>query len=135
MTGVQTCALPIFQAEDADVRAEPEFVCTVTPGEIVVDEKSRSTPTLKPGVVKPSDGGEWGISTASLQDDGESGQRLREVAGCEEALVPGERRVEVVHQVLREDVRVSRRERIKRLRRNGIEQRIDGVGEIGRAHV
>ena len=118
----------IIQAEDADVGAEPQLVRAVAPGEIVVDEEARSAPSLQPGVVEASDGGEGGVGADALQHDGESGQRLLKVAGREEAFVPGERRVEVVHQVLREHVRVACCEGIKRLRRDGVEQRIDGVG-------
>ena len=67
------------------------------------------------------------IRAGALQYDRESRKCLLKVAGPKQAFVPGERRIEVVHQVLREDVRVSCRERIKRLRRNRIKHGVDGI--------
>ena len=58
-------------------------------------------------------------------------ERLLKVAWAEQALIPGECRIEIVHQVLRKHVRISGRERVERLRRNGVEQRIDRVGVGG----
>ena len=49
--------------------------------------------------------------------DRERRQRLRKISRTEQAFVPGERRIEIVHQVLRKDVRVAGGEGIERLRR------------------
>src|ERR1039458_4991493 len=97
------------------------------PGEIVVDEEARCAPALHPSVVQPSDGRER-IRAAALQYDRESRKRLLKVAWPKQAFVPGERGIEVVHQILREDLRVSSRKRIERLRRKRIEHWVDGVG-------
>ena len=116
----------VVQAEDTGIGSEPQFVSATAPGEVVVDEKAGCAPALNPGVVQPSDGRE-GIRAAALQHDRERRKCLLKVAWPKQALVPGERRIEVVHQVLREDVRVSCRERIERLRGKRIEHRVDGV--------
>ena len=81
---------------------------------------------MYPSVVKPSNGRE-GVRAATLQYDRESRKGLLKVAWPKQAFIPGESRVEVVHQVLRENVRVSCGERIKRLRRKRIEHRVDGI--------
>src|SRR6202142_3743027 len=96
------------------------------PGEVVIDEEPGCAPALYPSVVKPSNGRE-GIRPATLQYDREGGKGLLKVVRPKQAFIPGECRVEVVHQVLRENVRVSCGERIKRLRRKRIEHRIDGI--------
>src|SRR5271170_2179237 len=96
------------------------------PGEVVIDEEPGCAPALYPSVVEPSNGRE-GIRPATLQYDRESRKGLLKVAWPEQAFVPRKRRVEVVHQVLRENVRVSCGERIKRLRRKRIEHRVDGI--------
>ena len=116
----------VIQAEDAGIGSEPQFVSAAAPGEVVIDEKPGGAPALNPGVVQPSDGRE-GVRAAALQHDRESRKCLLKVAWPKQAFIPGERRIEVVHQVLREDVRVSCRERIERLRRNRIEHRVDGI--------
>ena len=95
-------------------------------------KKREARRSLNPGVVEPSDGRE-GIRSTSLQHDRKSRKRLLKVARPKQAFVPGERGIEIIHQVLREDVRVSRGKRIERLRRDGVKQRIDGVG-IGSLH-
>src|SRR6202142_3603460 len=96
------------------------------PGEVVIDEEPGGAPALYPSVVKPSNGRE-SVCAATLQYDRESRNGLLKVAWSKQAFIPGERRVEVVHQVLRENVRVSCGERIKRLRRKRIEHRVDGI--------
>src|SRR5271169_7232936 len=96
------------------------------PGEVVIDEEPGCAPPLHPSVVEPSNGRE-GIRAAALQHDRESRKGLLKVAWPKQAFIPGERRVEVVHQVLRKSVRVSCGERIKRLRRKRIEHRVDGI--------
>ncbi len=123
----------VIQAEDSGVRAKPKFVSAMAPGEIVVDEEPRGAPALHPGVVEPSERGEGRIGAAALQHDRKCGERLLEVAGPKQAFVPGKRRIEIIHQVLRKDVRVSRREGIERLRRDRIEQRVDRI-RVGGLH-
>ena len=51
--------------------------------------------------------------------------------GPNRLFVPGKRRIEIVHQILRKDVRVSRRKRVERLRGNRVEERVDGIGVGG----
>src|SRR5208282_5636679 len=63
--------------------------------------------------------------------DGECRECLLKVGWPKQALVPGERRIEVVHQVLREDVGVARREGVERLRRKRIKYRVDRVRPRG----
>ena len=120
----------VVQAEDAGVGSEAEFVRAVAPGEVVVDEEAGGAAALHPGVVEAAEGRE-GIRAAALEDDGESGESLLEIGGAEEAFVPGEGGIEVVDEVLREDVRVARGEGVERLRGDGVEQGIDGIGPGG----
>ena len=68
------------------------------------------------------------LAPAALENDGKRRQRLLQVGRAEQALVPGERGIEVVHQARGEHVRVARCEGVKRLRRDGVEERIDGIG-------
>ena len=122
----------VVQAEDAGIGSKPQLVSAAAPGKIVVDEKARGAPALNPGIVQPSDGRE-GICAGALQHDRKRGKRLLKVARPKQAFIPGECGIEVVHQVLREHVRVSCREGVERLRGNRIEQRVDGVG-VGSLH-
>ncbi len=127
----RNCALTeviVIQAKDSGVRSKPEFVSAMAPGEVIVDEEARSSPALNPGIVESADGSEWCICTAALQHNRKCRERLLKVTGPKQALVPGKRGIEVVHQILRKDVGVSRRERIERLRRDRVEQRVDGIG-------
>src|ERR1700691_1580592 len=116
----------VIQAQNAGVRAKSEFVSAMAASEVVVDEKPRGAPALDPAVIKSSDGRE-GVRSAALQYDGESGKLLLKVAGPEEAFVPGECGIEVVHEILGEYVRVPCGEGIKRLRRKRIKHRVDGI--------
>jgi hypothetical protein len=72
-----------------------------------------------------------GIRAAALQHDRECGERLLKIARPEQASIPGKCRIEIIHQILRKDVRISRRKRVKRLRRNALNKRIDGIGVGG----
>src|SRR5208283_200245 len=92
----------IIQPKDSDVRAKSQFVSAVAPGKIVIDKESCGAPALNPSVVESSDGGERGVGTAALKHDGERRERFLEVSWPEQALIPRERRIEVVHQILRE---------------------------------
>ena len=128
------CALSeiiVVQAKDSGIRAKPQFVSAMAPGEVVVDEEARGSPALNPGVVEPSNRSERRICAAALQHDRECRERLLKVARPKQTLVPGKCRIEVVHQILRKDVRVSRRKRVERLRRKSVEQGVDGIGVSG----
>src|ERR1019366_7890780 len=81
-----------------------------------------------PGVVEPSYGREWRARAAALQNDRKCGQRLCEAGGPEQALIPGISGIEVVDQILRENVGVTRREGVERLGRNRIEAGADRIG-------
>ena len=98
----------------------------VAPCQIVVDKNARSATPLNPSIVQPSDRREW-ICPDAFKHDGKRGERLREIARTEQTLVPGKRRIEIIHKVLRKNVRVSCRKRIQRLRRNSVKQRIDRI--------
>src|SRR5271165_179665 len=121
----------IVQAEDSRIGSEAQFVRAVTPGKVVVDEEAGCAPALHPGVVQSSDAGEWSVGAAALQHNRKCGKCFLKVVGRKQALVPGKSRIEIVHQMLGKDVRVSGRERVERLRRNCIEQGVDGVGPRG----
>src|ERR1700683_3963276 len=120
----------VVQAEDAGIGSKSQFVSAMAPGEIVVDEKAGGAPALNPGVVKSSDGSER-VRSAALQHDRKSRQCLLQITWPKQAFVPGECGIEVVHQVLGEDVRVSRSKRVERLRRKRVEHRVDGVRPRG----
>src|SRR5579863_500051 len=102
----------------------------MAPGEIVVDEESRWAPALNPGVIEPSDGRER-VGTAALQHDGEGRERFLKVTWPKQTLIPGKCGIEVVHKILREDVRVSSRERIERLRGDRVKHRINRIRPCG----
>ena len=101
----------VIQAEDSRIGSKPQFVRAVAPGQVVIDEEPGGAPSLYPGVVEPSDGGERRVRTAALQNDRKCGERFLKIAGPEQAFIPGKRRIEIVHEILRKDVRVSRRKR------------------------
>src|ERR1700756_510292 len=104
---------------------------TVAPGEVFVDKEAGDAPPLDPRVIESSNCGERSIRAAAFQYDGESSESLLQVAWPEQALIPRERGIEVVHKILREDMRISCSQGVKGLRRNGVEQSIDGIG-VGR---
>ena len=118
----------IIQAKDSGVGAEPQLMSAMAPCQIVVDEETGSAPSLQPSIVESSNGGEGCIGAHSLQHNRKCSQRRGKIAWRKQARIPGERRIEVVHQILGEDVRVSRRKRIERLRGKGVENGIDGIG-------
>src|ERR1700730_11082263 len=89
----------VVQAENAGVRTEAQFVSPTAPGEVVIDEEPGCAPALHPSVVKPSNGRER-IRAGPLQHDRESRKCLLKVAWPKQTFVPGERRIEVIHQVL-----------------------------------
>ena len=103
----------------------------MAPGEVVVDKEPGRASPLDPGVVESSDRGKRRIRAAALQHDRECGERLLKITRTEQASIPGKRRIEIVHEILRKDVRISRCKRIQGLRRKSVEQRIDGIGVGG----
>ena len=100
----------------------------MAPGEVVVDEKPGGASSLNPGVVQSPDLRERGIRATAFQHDGKRGECLLKITGAKQASIPGKRRIEIVHQILRKDVRISRCKRVKRLRRKSVEQGVDGIG-------
>ena len=89
----------VIEAKDPRVCAEPQFVRAPAPGQVVIDEEPRCATALHPGVVEASEGRE-GIRAGALQYDRESGECLLKIVWTEQAFVPGEGGIEVVHQVL-----------------------------------
>src|ERR1700692_2281600 len=127
----RNCALSeiiVIQTKDSGVRAKPQFVSAPAPSEIVIDEEARGSPALYPSVVEPSNRSEWRICTAALQHNRECRERFLKVARPKQTRIPGKRRIEIVHQILRKDARVSRCKGVERLRRKSVEQGIDGIG-------
>ena len=121
----------VIEPEDPRVGAEPQFVRTMAPCQIVVDENPSGATALDPGVVQSAERGEGSVRSDTLQNNWKCGQRLLKVAGAKQTLVPGESGVEVVHQVLGKDVRIACGKGIQRLRRNRVEQGIDRIGVGG----
>src|SRR5580700_5093221 len=101
------------------------------PGKVVIDKKARGASPLYPCVVQSADRRERRIRAAALQNDRECGERSLEIRGPEQALVPRERRIEIIHEILGKDVRISRRKRVQGLGRKSVEQRIDRIGVSG----
>src|SRR5580698_9553884 len=99
-----------------------------TPGKVVIDKKARGASPLYPCVVQSADGCERRIRTAALQNNRKCGERCLEIRGSEQALVPRERRIEIIHEILRKDVRISRRKRVQGLGRKSVEQWVDRIG-------
>ena len=99
----------------------------MAPGKVVVDKEPGGASSLDPCVVEPSDRSKRRIRAAALQDDRERGECLLKIAGTEQAPIPGKCRVEIIHEILRKDVGISRRKRVQGLRRKSVEQRIDGI--------
>src|ERR1700680_142934 len=130
----RNCALSeiiVIQTKDAGVRAKPQFVSAPAPSEIVIDEEARGSPALYPSVVEPSNRSERRICAATLQHNRECRECLLKVTRPKQTRIPGKRGIEVVHQILRKDVRVSRRKGIERLRGKSVEQGDDGIGISG----
>src|ERR1700693_5587960 len=99
----RNCALSeviIIQAKYPRVRTESQFVSATAPGEVVIDEETRSSPALNPGVVESADLGERRICAAALQHNRKCRERLLDVPRPKQAFVPGECGIEVVHQIL-----------------------------------
>src|ERR1035438_8484610 len=92
----------------------------MAPREVVIDEEPGGASALNPSIVETSNRSERCIRSAALQHYWESGESLLKIARPEQAFVPRERRVEVVHHSLRKHMRVTRRERIERLWRHSI---------------
>src|SRR5580658_6887007 len=97
------------------------------PGQVVVYKKPGGASSLNPGVVQSPDRCKRRIRTAALQNNRECGERFLEIRRPEQALVPRKRRIEIIHKILRKDVRVSCRKRVERLRGKRVEQRVDGI--------
>src|ERR1700722_1580538 len=100
----------------------------MTPGEVVVDEEPGGASPLDPCVVQSPDLRERGIRPAALQHDGKRSECLLKITGAKQASVPGKRRVEIVDKILGNNVGISRRKRIQRLRGKSVEQGVDGIG-------
>ena len=58
-------------------------------------------------------------------------QRLLKIGWSEQALIPGKRGIEIVHQACGEYVRIASGEGVERLRGDGVEDRIDRIGVGG----
>ena len=121
----------VADIEPARVLAELEAVAPARPDEVVVDLPLRDFASLGVGLVVAADGGEGSVGTAPGEHDGESCQHLRVVVGQKEAGVPARAGVELIDQVRREEVRIAGDQRPLRLRRVGVEDRVDRVG-VGR---
>ena len=121
----------VVEPENAGIRAEPKVMRARSPCEVVVDEKARGASALNPCVVLSAERAERCAAAGTLQHDRERRQCLLQVRGTEQAFVPRERRVEVIHQMRRKDVCVARGEGIERLRRDGVKQRINRIGVSG----
>src|SRR5580658_11039330 len=98
------------------------------PGQVVVYKKPGGAPALNPGVVQSPDRCKRRIRTAALQNNRECGERFLEIRRPEQALVPRERRIEIIHEILRKDVRISRRKRVQGLGRKSVEEWVDRIG-------
>ena len=73
------CALAevvVVQAKDSSIRAKPEFVGAMAPSEVVIDEDTRGSPALHPGVVESSNRGERRIRATALQHNRKCRERL-----------------------------------------------------------
>src|SRR5271170_595303 len=114
----------VVQSKNPRIGSEAQFVRSVAPREVVVDEETRGFSSLNPRVVQSSQCREWRIRAAPLQHDGQRGQRLLKIRWAEQTRVPGKCRIEIIHEVLRKHVRISGGERVKRLWRDGVEQRV-----------
>ena len=101
------------------------------PGKVVIDKEPGGASPLYPCVVQSADRCERRIRTTALQDNRECSKRFLKIRGPEQALIPRERRIEIIHEVLRKDVRVSRCKRVQRLGRKSVEQRVDRIGVGG----
>src|SRR5579862_85919 len=121
----------VVQPEDSRISSEAKFVRAVAPCQVVVDKEAGRAPSLNPGIIQSSDFGERRICAAALQHDRKRRQGLLQIAWPEQAFVPGKGWIEIIHEMLRKDVRVSGCERVERLRRDRIEERIDRVGISG----
>ena len=123
-------ALPeviIIQPEDSGIGSKAKLMGSRGPRQVVVNEKTGGLSSLHPRIIDAADGRKRSAGAVALERDGERGQRRGKIAGSEQTLVPGERRIEVVHQPRGKDVREAGCEGVKRLRRDGVEQRVDGV--------
>ena len=94
----------VVQKKNPGVRSEAEFVSAAAPGEVVIDEEPRGSPSLHPGVVQPPEGGEGCVRATPLKDNGKCCQRSLEIGWGEDARIPGESRIEVVDEVLGKNV-------------------------------
>src|SRR3984957_5698306 len=103
----------------------------MAPSQVVVDKEPGGASALDPSVVQSPDRRKRRIRTVALQNNRECGERFLEIRGPEQALIPRERRIEIIHEVLRKDVRVSSCKRVQRLGRKSVEQRVDRIGVGG----
>ncbi len=118
----------IVQTEDPGVGSEAEFVRAYRPSQVVVDEEARGAPALHPRIVQPSQRREGSVRAAALQHDWKRRQRFLKVGRPEQTFIPGERGIEIVHQMCGKHVRIAGGEGIEGLRRDGVKDRIDGIG-------
>src|ERR1700730_11083075 len=118
----------VIEPKNPSIGSKTQLVCPSAPGEVVIDEDPGGASSLNPSVVKSPDTGKRRIRAATLQNDRERGERFLKIARTKQASIPGKGRVEIIHEILRKDVRISCCKRVQGLRRKSVEQRIDGIG-------
>ena len=111
----------------AGVDAEVQSVPPARPGQVVVDLPLRDLAPLRKRIVQATDGGEGRAVAARDEHDGEDPQRLGVVARLEDAGVPVRSRIELIHQSRTEQMRVTDDQGALRLRRVGVENRVDRI--------
>src|SRR5208337_4360450 len=87
----------IIQAKNAGVGPKTEFVGPTAPGQVVINEEACRAPALQPRIVKTSDRRERRVRSLTLQNNREGGEGFLQVGRGEQTLVPGKRRIEIVH--------------------------------------
>src|SRR5579871_1850329 len=97
------------------------------PGEVIIDEKAQYFAPLHPGVVESPESGKRSVPAVALKYDWKRRECLLKITRAEQAGIPGERRIEVIDKISGKHVCVASRKRIKRLRRDGVKQRIDRI--------
>ena len=92
--------IEVVQTEDSAVRSKAKFVRSHCPGQVVVDEKARGAAPLDPGIVQTAQVVNGAFAPLPSSTIGNAASVFSKVGGTEEALIPGERRIKVIHQVL-----------------------------------